>query len=332
MTKSDGAGKACRRLFDYSAQAAACCLYTCIFSVFVSGAELSTQQLVNRSIASTETDWKALPLFSYIEQDEDIKGGEKTTRTYRVCMLAGSPYSRLTEVDSQPLSPTQSNQEAEKLRSAIARRANESPKDRCRRLAQYQKNRERMFALLNEMGQAFEFQNLGVRKLDRHEVYVLQARPRPGYQPKSQETKVLTGMEGTLWIEKNTLQWVRVEAVSIKPIWFGWFIAKILPGTRFLLEQAPVTNSIWLPAFFSYAARADILWWQKGYFHSEKYREYRLLPGSTASSANVAETPRVQESVWVRNSHDKGGVSNVPSSMGRKQDAFAAGFSDLDGA
>ena len=73
---------------------------------------------MNRSIASTETDWKALPVFSYVEQDEHIEGGEKTTRTYRVCMLAGSPYSRLTEVDSQPLSPTQSNQEAEKLRSA----------------------------------------------------------------------------------------------------------------------------------------------------------------------------------------------------------------------
>ena len=290
MTKNDDTREARSGLLSCATQGAACCIFICLSSVCVAGAVFSTQQLVNRSIASTEADWKALPLFSYIERDKDIKGDVKTTRTYRVCMLSGSPYSRLTEVDGQPLSPAQSNREAEKLREAIVMRANESPEDRSRRLEEYQKDRGRMFALLDEMGQAFEFQNLGVQKLYGHEVYVLKARPRPGYQPKSRETKILTGMEGTLWIEKNTLQWVRVEAVAIKPVWFGWFIAKILPGTRFLLEQAPVTNRIWLPAFFSYDAHAKILWWQQFYFHSERYREYRLLPGSAVPSAGVAET------------------------------------------
>jgi hypothetical protein len=243
---------------------------------------------MNLSIAATETDWKATPQFSYVERDEDIKGGAKTSKTYRVCMLDMSPYLRLTDVNDQPLSPAQSDRESEKLREEIARRANESPKERARRLSQYQKSRERMFALLHEMAEAFDFQLVGEQKLDNHDVYVLQALPRPGYQPKSRETKILAGMKGTLWIEKSTYQWVRVEAVAIKPVWLGWFIAKVLPGTRFLLEQTPVTKSLWLPSYFSFEARAKILWWRKEYVHSERYQDYRPLSGLSLPYPDVA--------------------------------------------
>jgi hypothetical protein len=30
--------------------------------------------------------------------------------------------------------------------------------------------------------------------------------------PKSRETKVLTGMQGTMWIDTKTYQWVKVTA------------------------------------------------------------------------------------------------------------------------
>jgi hypothetical protein len=237
---------------------------------------------VNLSIAATETDWEAMPQYSYVERDEDTKDGAKASKIYSVWMLDGSPYWRLTEVNDQPLSPAQSDREREKLREEIARRANESPKERARRLAQYQKDRGRMFALLHEMGEAFDFRLVGEQNLENHDVYVLQALPRPGYQPKSRETKILAGMKGTLWIEKSTYQWVRVEAVAIKSVWLGWFIAKVLPGTRFLLEQTPVTKRLWLPEHFSFGARARILWWQKEYIHSERYQDYRQSSGLAA--------------------------------------------------
>jgi hypothetical protein len=68
-----------------------------------------------------------------------------------------------------------------------------------------------------------------------------------------------------------------VEAVAIKPVWMGWFIAKVLPGTRFSLEQAPVMKTLWLPEHFSVEVKAKILWWQKSYAHSETYYDYHLI-------------------------------------------------------
>ncbi|MFZ0959293.1 MAG: hypothetical protein WAO35_00190 [Terriglobia bacterium] len=205
------------------------------------------------------------------------KGGVRSSRTYRVYMIEGSPYSRLIAVGGQPLSPGEKAREDEKLREEIARRANESPQARAKRLAQYQKGRERLFALLHEMAAAFDFRQVGQQQMDGHEVCVLQATPHPGYQSKSRETKILTGMRGKLWIDEQTHRWIRVEAVAIKPVWMGWFIAKVEPGTRFSLEQAPVMKALWLPEHFSLEVRAKVLWWQKSYAHSETYSDYKLV-------------------------------------------------------
>lgn len=256
---------------------AACCFFTLLFPGPAFPLQLATADMIKTSITSTQADWKEWAHFSYDERDIDEKEGVTTTKTYRVGMIEGSPYSRLLAVEGKPLSPEEQTQEGEKLRAVIANRANESPEERAHRLAEYQKERKRMFDLLNEMAEAFDFKQVGQEQLNGHGVYVLEATPRPGYEPKSHETKMLTGMTGKLWIDKATYKWVRVEAEAIKPVWMGWFIARVLPGTRFSLDQSPVMNSLWLPEHFSVEVKAKILWWQKSYAHSETYSDYHLI-------------------------------------------------------
>jgi hypothetical protein len=152
-----------------------------------------------------------------------------------------------------------------------------------------------MFALIDEMAAAFDFKLLQEQNLDGHAVYVFSASPRPGYQPKSWETRILKGMKGTLWVDRNSYQWVKVEAVAIKPVSLGWFIAKVLPGTHFLLEQTPVTPGLWQPEHFSFEVHARILWWQKSIVHSETYSDYRrrLAVSSTSSQARRGQAVAV---------------------------------------
>lgn len=252
-------------------------------ALLLSATRPAAQEIVKLSIASTQADWKATPEFSYTEQDDDVRSGVTVSKTYRVWMLDGSPYSRLTAIGNEPLSRARNAQESLKLRKEIVRRAEESAHAHAARVAKYQKDRHRMFALIDEMAAAFDFKFLGEQKLEGHDVDVFTASPRPGYQPKSWETRILTGMKGKLWVDRDTYQWVKVEAVAIRPVRLGWFIAKVLPGTRFLLEQAPVTGNLWQPEHFSIEARAWILGWRKDYVHSETYTDYRRLTGSTLS-------------------------------------------------
>lgn len=55
-------------------------------------------------------------------------------------------------------------------------------------------------------------------------------------------------MRGTLWIEKSTFQWVRVEAEVFRPVSIEGFLAQVQPGTRFLLDQAPVSETSGYPS------------------------------------------------------------------------------------
>ena len=106
---------------------AACRFLILVTPVMARSALPTPQRMVKLSIASTEADWRATPHFSYIERDADVKGGAATSKTYKVCMIDGSPYSRLIAVGDEPISSREAAQEVVKLREEISKRANESP-------------------------------------------------------------------------------------------------------------------------------------------------------------------------------------------------------------
>jgi hypothetical protein len=46
-------------------------------------------------------------------------------------------------------------------------------------------------------------------------------------------------MQGKLWIDKETFQWVKVIARVMHPVSIEDFLANVEPGTHFELEKAP---------------------------------------------------------------------------------------------
>ena len=191
-------------------------------------------------------------------------------------MIAGSPYYRLIATNDQPLSPEQNAEEQSNMERETARREAESPHAREARIAKYERERRQDNALLLEMVAAFDFRLTGEETISGHRCFVLSATPRAGYEPKSHETKVLTGMRGTMWIDEQAYQWVQVHAEVIKPVTFGLFIAHVHPGTQFTLEQRPVAGNIWLPSHFSQTVKASILFASHDSSDDETYSNYRL--------------------------------------------------------
>ena len=113
---------------------------------------------------------------------------------------------------------------------------------------------------MQQLTEAFDFTLAGEERLGNHRVYVLDAKPRvPATSLRILRLKYSTGMQGKLWIDKKTYQWVKVEAEVIYPISIAGFLVKVEPGTRFELEQMPVGNGAWLPKHFAMKARAKVL-------------------------------------------------------------------------
>jgi hypothetical protein len=221
--------------------------------------------IIQRSVEANNKDWEAAPQYDHFERDRQPDGG---TRTYEVMMILGSDYQRLVAVNGKPLSPEEQASEQQKLEHVIAQRHDESAEQKAQRIARYEKDRKRDHLMMEQLTVAFDFKLLGKQKLGPYDVYVLQATPRPGYQPPNTETKVLTGMQGKLWIDKETYQWVKVEAEVVHPVSIVGFLAEVEPGTRFELEKMPVEDDIWLPSHFSMKARAKVL-----FFFSHKTQD-----------------------------------------------------------
>jgi hypothetical protein len=211
--------------------------------------------IIERSVQANKLDWDADPEYNYFERDRE----DGKDRTNEVMMIEGSPYYRLVAVNGEPLSPAEQAQEEQKLQQAISQRKHESPQQRAARIASYEKDRKRDHLLMEQLTKAFNFTLEGEQKLGPYDVYLLRATPRPGYQPPNRETKVLTGMRGQLWIDKNTFQWVKVEAQVIHPVSIEGFLARVLPGTQFELEKMPVGDGIWLVKHFAMKAHAKIV-------------------------------------------------------------------------
>ena len=106
---------------------------------------------------------------------------------------------------------------------------------------------------------AFTFTLASTDKLDGRDVYLLNAEPRKDYRPPNSATRVLTGMRGKLWIERNSFQWVKVEVEVVHPVHIGGFIARVEPGTRFELEKIPVSSDIWLPSHLAIKSRSKVV-------------------------------------------------------------------------
>lgn len=211
--------------------------------------------IIERSVQANNADWQKAPEFDYFETDRDAQG----TKTYHVTMILGSPYERLVAENGNPLPADEQQAEQHKLEQTIATRSDESPRQRKQRIAKYEKERKRDHAMMGQLTEAFDFKLQETRKLGPYEVYVLKATPRPGYEPPNSQTKVLTGMEGQLWIDKKSYQWVKVEATVVHPVSIAGFLARVDPGTRFELENTPVTENLWLPKHFTMKAAAKVL-------------------------------------------------------------------------
>jgi len=229
--------------------------------------------IIAKSVQANDADWKADPHYDYTEKD----GTGANAVTYRVTMMMGTPYSQRVMENGSPLPPAQAQEEQQKYERTLAARRAESSWERARRIASWKRDRGRGHLLMSQLTRAFNFRIVRQQSLDSRQVWVVKATPRPDYQPPNMEAQALKGMTGTLWIDTQTCQWVKVEARVVRPVSIEGFLAKVEPGTYFELEKAPVSSGVWLTSHFAMRSTAKVL----GMFHrrsaeDETYSDYRL--------------------------------------------------------
>jgi hypothetical protein len=254
---------------------------------------LSAEEIMRRSVAVNERDFQAEPSFSHQDHEIETKDGATTDRTYESVMMEGTPYARLIAENGRPLSPQRQREEQQKEVRERERRRSESFGDRERRIQKYREDREHDHLLMAQMAVAFTFHLAGEEIVAGHPAYVLIATPKPGYRPVNRQAKVLIGMQGKLWIDKEQFHWAKVEAEVIRPVTFAGFLARVGPGTRFELEKEPVAGTaVWQPQRFEVHVAASVLFWQRNSTTVDTFSDYRACDPASTSSFRFIKSSR----------------------------------------
>jgi hypothetical protein len=240
------------------------------------------REMIRRSLAASDRNWKIARNYTFLQRTEERQidsAGQvksKQVKTHDVTLLEGSPYFRLTERDDHALPPAEEKKEQEKLDKSIAARLKETPAQRERRIRDYEHRRERQRADVAEVPEAFDFRMVGEERVEGRDTWVLDALPRRNYVPRTRDTKILPHVKGRLWIDRQTFQWVKLEAEVIDPVSWGLFLVRLDPGARIQFQQAHVNEEVWLPSQISIKASARLgIFKRLRVEENTTYRNYR---------------------------------------------------------
>jgi len=100
---------------------------------------------------------------------------------------------------------------------------------------------------VREIADAYNFRLVGTEQLGGRNTWVLDADPRPGYQPHHKDGKYLPKFRFRAWIDKTETQWAKLDIQCIDTVSWGLFIARIHKGSRIVIEQTRVNDEVWLP-------------------------------------------------------------------------------------
>jgi hypothetical protein len=251
------------------------------------GDGIDVQDLVRRAGNTMQSDWAAAPAFAFVQRDLTTQKGMTTRKTHQVFSISGSDYYMPIAIEDEPLPDEQQRRERQRLKQEVERRNDETAKEAQRRSEQYDKAREQNGILLLEFTKAFDFTLVGEEMTNGHATYVLDAMPRPGYRPPNRTAKILTGMHGRLWIEKESFHWVKGEAEVLKPVSIFGFFAKVLPGTRMELEMIPVTEDVWLVSRFAVDLKLSTFWRKSTKITESTFRDYRPAAAALAQALSA---------------------------------------------
>jgi len=219
-----------------------------------------------------------------VEKHLDSHGTVKSTdiKTYDITVLYGEPYSRLIQKNDKPLSEKEEKKEQEKLDEFVAKRKGESEKDRQKREAKQNKEREEGRAFLRDVANAYDFRIVGEERVDGRPAWLLEATPRKGFQPTQPHADILPKLKGKLWIDKKEYNWVKAEAEATDTISFGWFLARVHKGSHFSFEQVRLNDEVWLLKRFYLNASARVMLFKNlGLEQEDTFSNYKKFTAGT---------------------------------------------------
>ena len=186
------------------------------------------------------------------EQDKTDSDGNVKSRElkdYDVFYVGREAALHLLAKDGQPLTGSDKrdaddkfNKKYDKLRKKQAELAADSRKQ--------QKKEEEDEAQLSDFLRAERFTNPRREAFRGHEVIAFDVSGNPDYKPQKRIDSILQKLAGTMWVDEQAREIVRLEARFAESVKIGGgLVASLSKGSNFVFEQQKINDEVWLPSY-----------------------------------------------------------------------------------
>jgi len=206
------------------------------------------------------------------EQEIDSQGRIKSRefKEYEVYYVGNRPIERLVGKDGKPLSERETRKQDEEVRKQEAKAREKAAKQ------ESGEDPEKDAFTPTKFLAADRFYNLHRESYQGHEVYAMDFEPRPDFAPHSLLDKVLKSLGGTIWIDEQARQVVRLEARFLNSLKVGGgLLGSVQKGGNVVLEQRFVNNEIWMPSYDEVHLNARVFFLHKSINGTSTYSDYR---------------------------------------------------------
>lgn len=255
------------------------------------------KETVRKALHSITRSDERLSNYGFVrhtERKEFNADGSVKTSTAMVLkreLHEGFPVTRPVERDGKPLSDSERKQ----IETAIAKRIGEmrglSPEQRRKQAEEAKKKERETDAWMNEVPEAFDWKLVGEELVAGRPTLVIDATPRPGYQPGNMRAKILPKMRGRLWIDKADVEMVRADAEVFDEVNIALGLAgHVDKGTKFHLQRSRIADGLWASTYEHARFSARVMVFKK--FNAEvvsrtsNYVQLRNIAPAAVASAN----------------------------------------------
>ncbi len=174
--------------------------------------------------------------------DGDGRTKKKEVNQYEFYFVEGFPIKRLLSKEGVLLNDSDKRKEDERV-AKDEKHAHE------RRAKLERGEHDKNTISVNTFLQASTFQNLRREQYQGHEVIAMDFIPNPAFKPNGLAESIANKLGGTVWIDEEAHQVVRLEAKLLKSQRAGLGLASVKEGTSFVLEQQKINDELWMPSY-----------------------------------------------------------------------------------
>ena len=221
-----------------------------------------------------------------VDSDGNVKSRE--TKDYDVFYIGDEQALHLLAKDSKPLTGSEKqneddkfNKQYDKLKKQQAELAADPKKQA--------KKQEEDEADLSDFLRAELFTNPRRETFRGHDVIAFDVNGNPDYKPKKRIDSIIQKLSGTMWVDEDAREIVRLEARFTDTVKIGGgLVASLAKGSNFVFEQDKINDEVWLPSYAEVHANGRIVFVQLKQNFIDRFSDYKKFRSGVSLGATTA--------------------------------------------